>query len=104
MSVRYHTAITLALLLVSGCGADSEVDADAPAGFDGDDLWLSMRQAVGWSTPVNLGSEIHSPKYEYGPALSADGRTLYFTSHRDGHGDLFQIDAAHVGIPVYERN
>jgi hypothetical protein len=77
---------------------------DDPEGFGGDDLWLSVRQELGWSTPVNLGPEVNSPEYEYGPALSADGRTLYFTSHRDGDGDLFQIDAAHVGIPVYESN
>ena len=75
---------------------------DDPEGHGGDDLWVSVRQDVGWSTPVNLGPEVNSAEYEYGPALSADGRTLYFTSHRDGDADIFQINAERVGIPVYE--
>ena len=73
---------------------------DDPEGYGGDDLWLSVRTEDGWSTPRNLGPEVNSSEYEYGPALSADGRTLYFTSHRDGDADLFEIDAERVGIPI----
>ena len=75
---------------------------DDPKGYGGDDLWLSIQTEDGWSEPQNLGPEINSPEYEYGPALSADGRILYFTSHRDGDADLFEIGAEEVGIPVYE--
>jgi len=77
---------------------------DDPEGYGGDDLWLSLRTEDGWSTPRNLGPEVNSSDYEYGPSLSADGRTLFFTSHRDGDADLFEIDAERVGIPVYDND
>ena len=77
---------------------------DDPEGYGGDDLWVSVRTEDGWSDPSNLGPEVNSSEYEYGPAVSADGRILYFTSHKDGDGDLFQIDAEAVGIPVYEES
>ena len=38
----------------------------------------------GWSEPVNLGSAINSPYEESGPAISNDGRALYFQSNRPG--------------------
>ena len=74
---------------------------DDPEGYGGDDLWLSIRTVRGWSTPQNLGPGVNSPEYEYGPALSTNGRTLYFTSHKDGDADIFEIDAAQLGIPIY---
>jgi hypothetical protein len=39
-----------------------------------------------WSAPVNLGPVINSSANEVGPALSRDGRSLYFTSDRFGFG------------------
>lgn len=39
-----------------------------------------------WSTPVNLGPTINSTANEVAPALSRDGRSLYFTSTRSGFG------------------
>ncbi len=77
---------------------------DDPEGYGGDDLWFSMRTEDGWSAPRNLGPEVNSSEYEYGPTLSADGRTLYFTSHRDGDADIFAIEAARAGIQVSETN
>jgi Tol biopolymer transport system component len=41
-------------------------------------------------------------RYEYGPLVSADGRTLYFTSHRGGNASLYRIPTATVGIPGNE--
>ncbi len=37
-----------------------------------------------WSVPVNLGVAINSPFQEFGPAISKDGLSLYFTSDRPG--------------------
>jgi len=58
------------------------------------DIWVSTRPSTSepWSCPVNLGPLINTAGVEQRPALSFDGRSLYFFS--DGHGgsggtDLF---------------
>lgn len=71
---------------------------DGPGGFGGDDLYVSFREGDGWSEPRNLGPEINSAEYEYGPLVSPDGGTLFFTSHRNGPADLFQVPVSEVGI------
>lgn len=38
----------------------------------------------GWSAPGNLGPTINSPFLDSGPAISKNGRSLYFTSTRPG--------------------
>src|SRR6266850_954946 len=37
-----------------------------------------------WSAPANLGPVINSAFSDQGPAISKDGRSLYFTSNRPG--------------------
>jgi Tol biopolymer transport system component len=37
-----------------------------------------------WSPPQNLGSAINSPAEDFGPAISKNGLSLYFTSTRPG--------------------
>lgn len=37
-----------------------------------------------WSEPVNLGDDINSKNLELSPFLSKDGKTLYFSSDREG--------------------
>lgn len=39
-----------------------------------------------WAVPTNLGLTINSPFQDFGPAISKDGLTLYFTSDRPGFG------------------
>jgi len=39
-----------------------------------------------------LGAEVNSAEYEYGPAISPDGRYLYFSSHRCGEGDIYRTE------------
>jgi hypothetical protein len=46
---------------------------------------------TGWSTPVNLGPTINSASTDFGPALSKDGLSLYFTSNRSGGFGGFDI-------------
>jgi hypothetical protein len=45
----------------------------------------------GWSTPVNLGPVVNSPSADFGPAVSKDGLSLYFTSTRPGGFGGFDI-------------
>jgi Tol biopolymer transport system component len=72
---------------------------DDPNGVGGDDLYVSMRTAEGeWSAPRNLGAAVNTAEYEYGPYVSADGRTLYFTSHRGGQANIFEIPMRAVGM------
>lgn len=46
------------------------------------DLYESKKVGADWSTPKNLGTNVNSLAWESQPALSADGRTLYFVSDR----------------------
>ena len=53
-------------------------------GFGNCDLFQSLRVGATWSQPLNMGPQINSPAWESQPALSADGRVLYFLSDRKG--------------------
>ena len=48
------------------------------------DLYISKKVGDNWSYPKNMNAPVNSPKWESQPALSADGRTLYFVSDRAG--------------------
>jgi OmpA-OmpF porin, OOP family len=48
------------------------------------DLYESVKIGNEWTKPVNLGPNVNSAEWESQPALSADGRTLYFVSDRRG--------------------
>lgn len=54
-------------------------------GYSGNcDLFESVKTGNEWSKPINLGPNVNSADWESHPALSADGRTLYFVSDRKG--------------------
>ncbi len=60
------------------------------------DIWLCTRKTTqdGWSPAVNLGAPLNSPAWDGNAELSADGRTLYFASGRDGSSgfsDLWEV-------------
>ncbi len=57
---------------------------DRPKAVGNCDLYISRRTGNNWSIPQNLGLAINSPEWDSQPSLSADGRTLYFTSTRRG--------------------
>jgi WD40 repeat protein len=48
----------------------------------GYDLWVVHRVDNGWTAPENLGPAVNSPFNDYGPAIDADGTTMYFASNR----------------------
>ena len=57
------------------------------------DIWISSRQEDGtWDAPRNPGEPLNSAGIDYGPGLSADGQTLFFSRE----GDLFQIPVSVV--------
>jgi len=53
-------------------------------GFGSCDLFITYKQGNNWTSPQNLGTGVNSPEWESQPSLSADGRTLYFVSDRNG--------------------
>ncbi|OGX82076.1 hypothetical protein BEN47_18830, partial [Hymenobacter lapidarius] len=57
---------------------------DRPKAIGNCDLYISRRTGNNWSAPVNLGTNVNSAEWDSQPTLSADGRTLYFTSTRRG--------------------
>lgn len=64
-------------------------------GFGSCDLYMSRKTGSDWSTPENLGATVNTRYYESQPALSADGRQLYFVSDRPGgkgHRDIWRSD------------
>ena len=67
-----------------------------PGGFGGDDLYISFRDGDVWSTPVNLGTAINTPEYEYGPSVSPDEQFLYYSSHRAGPSHIYRIPLAPI--------
>ena len=85
---------------------------DRPKAIGNCDLYISRRTGNNWSPPLNLGLNVNSTEWDSQPSLSADGRTLYFTSTRrggQGQEDIYlstlQADgnwspAQNVGTPV----
>ena len=68
--------------------------SDRPGGRGGRDLYRTVRLPDGsWSEPLNLGERINTAGEEESPVMSADGRSLVFSSNgRQGMGgfDLFR--------------
>ena len=59
---------------------------DLPGGYGHRDLYLTIRLTDGtWSKPQNLGPQINSANFEYGPRISHDKKYLFFT-RADGWG------------------
>ncbi|GJM28417.1 MAG: hypothetical protein DHS20C17_10520 [Cyclobacteriaceae bacterium] len=69
--------------------------SDMPGGFGGTDLYVSERNADGWSEPVNLGEVINTSGNEMYPFLDVDN-SLYFASN--GHGGLGGLDMFQVKL------
>lgn len=64
---------------------------DRPNSVGNCDLYISRRTGNKWSKPQNLGRTVNSVEWDSQPTLSADGRTLYFTSTRRGGQGLEDI-------------
>src|SRR5690606_7296975 len=65
------------------------------------DLFVSVRQDDGWTAPSVVAS-LQSGADDQGPAWSADGTQLYFTSYRSGPLRVYasSYDGGTFGPPV----
>ena len=55
-----------------------------PDGLGRCDIYISKREGNDWSQPFNIGGPVNTAGWESQPSISADGRTLYFVSTRQG--------------------
>jgi Tol biopolymer transport system component len=67
---------------------------DRPDGFGSGDLYISFRDSNGeWQEAVNLGPSVNTPSSEFCPAVSRDGRYIFFSSRRRGNDDIYWMSA-----------
>jgi len=55
-----------------------------PGGIGNCDIYFSAFNDGRWTEPSNLGSPVNTKQWESTPSISADGRTLFFSSSRPG--------------------
>ncbi len=79
------------------------------AGRGGSDVYVTHRARDGWLPAEPLGGGVNSPFADFAPALSPDGRLVYFTSERPGvvpggpdgerpPGDIYRVLAHVLGL------
>jgi OmpA-OmpF porin, OOP family len=62
-----------------------------------DDIYVSLKRDGKWSEPKNLGATINTQFQELSPCISADSKTLYFSSNgRKGSGSFDVYSAARL--------
>lgn len=77
-----------------------------PDGLGRCDIYISKWEGSEWSKPFNIGAPINTSGWESQPSISADGRTLYFVSTRNGGRggyDIWKSDLMQEGswsVPV----
>ena len=55
-----------------------------PDGLGRCDIYVAEKKGDDWGKPFDLSPPVNTPGWEAQPAISADGRTLYFVSNRPG--------------------
>jgi hypothetical protein len=111
----WQEPVNLGPLVSSGTDGAPSISSDGrvlffmsgrPGGYGGSDIWMTRRatEDVPWEEPVNLGPGINTPGDDFVPCISADGRTLYFSSHglKPNYGwyDIWQAPI----IPIVDFN
>jgi len=66
--------------------------SDRPGGLGGYDIWVTHRNRDGWQEPISVGPLVNSEFNDYGPAITPDGKTLYFSSNRPQPDDREKSD------------
>jgi hypothetical protein len=65
-----------------------------PEGYGDYDLYVSYQKKNGtWTKAKNMGKTINTSSAEIAPAVSPDGKYLFFMSRRNGIGEFFWVDA-----------
>jgi len=74
-------------------------------GFGLSDIWVTTRAGKfdAWKAPENLGPLVNSSFQDWGPVISREGDTLYFTSNRPGGYGGDDIWKAPI-IPIVDLN
>jgi hypothetical protein len=87
---------------ISSDGRTLYLCSDRPGGYGTFDLWLATRATTDdeWGTPVNLGSTVNTTLHDWGPSISADGSTLYFTAEHVRNLCLNDYDLWQVSLEV----
>ena len=57
---------------------------DRPDGVGNADIYIARKVDDKWERANNMGTPINTPGFDGSPSLSADGRTLFFSSVRSG--------------------
>ena len=74
---------------------------NAQTGYGSCDIYWSKREKNGWTKPKNCGAKVNTKYWESQPSMSADGKTIYFTSNRPGgYGgmDIWKTEMISEGI------
>jgi len=89
---------------ISSDGLELYFECNRP-GTRGDyDIWMTTRDTItaSWDPPHNLGAPVNGPYWDYGPFITRDGLTLYFSSNRpggSGGADIYFATRARIGDP-----
>jgi len=72
--------------------------SDRPGGLGDFDIYVATRRSRrdSWGEPTNLGPAVNGPAYDNHPSISADGRTLLFTSRRPSLIDWWRSQDLYV--------
>jgi len=60
-----------------------------------EDLYVSVKEGESWTNPLHLGRVINSGWFEITPFITADGKSIYFSSNRSGgfgSADVYKSD------------
>jgi TolB protein len=77
---------------------------DRPGGPGGYDIWMSHKEASGWSAAT--ATAFNSTTRDFDPAFSADGLFVYFCSDRAGGlggDDLYRVPVTSTGFGAAEN-
>ncbi len=101
ISPNINTNVNEGAATISGDGKTLVFSScNRPDSFGDCDLYLSRRTGEEWSKPLNMGRGVNSQFWDSQPSLSADGRTLYFSSSRSS-GSLGLED---IWVTVLQEN
>ncbi len=70
-------------ILFSSTGREDALVASEGGVYPRGDLYISFQKDGKWTPAKNLGEPVNSTAEESNPFVSADGKTLYFTSERN---------------------